>query len=73
MTEPLPGTPGPTLTALWDGLSPDQRAALRPHLLGDTSADWLASLLREHGLSVSASTIRSYRRAIRQKGVCNVG
>lgn len=69
MTEPLPGAPGPTLTALWDGLSSEQRAALCPHLLGDTSADWLTAVLREHGLTVSASTIRNYRRAIRQKGV----
>ncbi|MCX2949965.1 hypothetical protein [Lentzea sp. NEAU-D7] len=73
MTEPLPGTPGPTLAALWDGLTSDQRAALRPHLLGTTSADWLTTVLREHGLTVSASTIRNYRRATRQEGGVHVG
>ncbi|XVV02739.1 hypothetical protein ACQPW3_36115 [Actinosynnema sp. CA-248983] len=73
MTDALPGKPGPTLRALWDGLTSDQRTALRPHLLGDTSADWLTAVLREHGLTVSASTIRNYRRATRQKGGVHVG
>ncbi|ONI83525.1 hypothetical protein ALI22I_34100 [Saccharothrix sp. ALI-22-I] len=73
MTEPLPGAPGPTLAALWDGLSPVQRAALRPHLLGNTSADWLTAVLREHGHTVSASTIRNYRRTHRQKGGVHIG
>ncbi|WP_394615861.1 hypothetical protein JNUCC0626_40015 [Lentzea sp. JNUCC 0626] len=69
MTELLPGTPGRTLNALWDSLDDTQRAALRPHLLGGTSADWLAELLREAGRAVSASTIRTYRRALHQKEV----
>jgi hypothetical protein len=46
----------------------EEREALVPHLLGQTSADWLSSILRIHGHDVSATTIRTYRRALRQEG-----
>ena len=69
MNEPLPGSPGPSLEEIWGALSEDERAALRPHLLGETSADWLANVLREHGHNISASSLRTYRRALRQTGV----
>ncbi|AFU62097.1 hypothetical protein D854_gp45 [Streptomyces phage R4] len=69
MTRPvLPGTPGPTLIDIWSDLVDEEREALLPHLLGQTSADWLSSLLRLHGHDVSATTIRTYRRALRQEG-----
>jgi len=42
----------------------DERDAFYPHLVGDTSAEWLADLLTRHGTPVSASTIRSYRRSL---------
>ncbi|GAA0967299.1 hypothetical protein [Actinocorallia libanotica] len=63
----LPGAPGPSLLAIWGALSPSEREALAPHLVGETSADWLANLLRKYGHDVSATTIRTYRRALRQE------
>jgi hypothetical protein len=60
----LPGTPGPRLEAIWEALGPRAREALRKHLLGGTSADWIASTLRESGYPISASTIRTYRRSL---------
>lgn len=65
----LPGRPGKTLQAIWDAMSGFTRAAFRPHLLGDTSAEYLSDWLRRHGSPVSASTIRAYRRSLRQTGV----
>lgn len=64
----LPGTPGPTLIDIYSGLTLEERDALVPHLIGTTSADWLASILRIHGHDVSATTIRTYRRSLRQEG-----
>lgn len=65
----LPGSPGPRLQAIWDSLAEPERAALLAHLAGATSADFLADLLGRHGHTVSASSIRTYRRSIRQKEV----
>ncbi|MFF3249762.1 hypothetical protein ACFYWP_01860 [Actinacidiphila glaucinigra] len=64
----LPGEPGPTLSAIWGALTDAERYALSIHLLGETPADWLSTTLRRFGHDVSASTIRTYRRAIRQEG-----
>lgn len=63
----LPGTPPPTLARVWGDLSGVERALVREHILQGTSADWLADTLREFGYTVSATTIRSYRRSL--KGV----
>ncbi len=60
----LPGRPGTRLTTAWAALTQERRAALLPHLLGDTSADYLASWLTRAGHPVSASTIRTYRRGL---------
>ncbi|ATI18744.1 hypothetical protein SEA_DAUDAU_43 [Streptomyces phage Daudau] len=35
-------------------------------------AEQLAALLTHHGRAVSASTIRTYRRALRREGVASV-
>ncbi|MFG2923856.1 hypothetical protein ACGFYA_20400 [Streptomyces sp. NPDC048305] len=67
MTE-LPGDPGPTLHDIYAAMALTEQAAFAPHLLGETSADWLSALLRKHGHDVSATTIRTYRRALRQEG-----
>ena len=64
----LPGTPGRRLRAAYDAMTEVTRAAFRPHLLGDTSAEYLAGWLTRHGTPVSASTIRTYRRSLRQAG-----
>jgi hypothetical protein len=60
----LPGVPPPTLAALYGALSPVSQGALKAHLLGGTSADWIAQVLRNEGCAVSATTIRSYRRSL---------
>jgi hypothetical protein len=39
------------------------------HLLGGTSADWLAEALTEHGAPVGATTIKAYRRRIAERSV----
>jgi hypothetical protein len=67
--EELPGEPGPTLHDIYCAMSLDEQHAFAPHLLGETSADWLSKTLRKHGHDVSATTIRTYRRALRQDGV----
>jgi hypothetical protein len=64
----LPGSPGPTLEGIWVQLGDEAREALLPHLIGETSADWLSATLCKHGHYVSASTIRTYRRALRLEG-----
>jgi hypothetical protein len=64
----LPGTPGPRLRDAWDAMTEATRAAFRLHLLGDTSAEYLADWLGRHGTPVSASTIRTYRRSLRRSG-----
>ena len=51
------------LREVWDSVpSESARQALAEHLLGGTSADRLASALRDEGYTVGASTIRSWRR-----------
>lgn len=61
----LPGTPGPRLSAAYTAMDPATRDAFRPHLLGTTSAEYLAGWLIRAGTPVSASTIRTYRRGLR--------
>ncbi|MFG2209967.1 hypothetical protein ACIQK6_23985 [Streptomyces sp. NPDC091682] len=65
MSEPLPGSPGPTLTRLYGELEPDVRETVLIRLLDGSSAERLALVLRRHGHTVSASTIRTYRRSLR--------
>lgn len=64
----LPGTAGPKLAAAVDTMDDRTRDAFRSHLLGDTSAEYLAGWLTRAGTPVSASTIRTYRRSLRQSG-----
>ncbi|MFG2850896.1 hypothetical protein ACGFZ9_09520 [Streptomyces mirabilis] len=65
MTEPLPGEPGRTLKRLYEELEPDVRETVLVRLLDGSSAERLALVLRRHGHTVSASTIRTYRRSLR--------
>lgn len=64
----LPGNPGGRLRAAYDAMSTDTREAFRRHLVGDTSAEYLADWLARYGTPASASTIRTYRRSLRQAG-----
>lgn len=66
---PLPGSAGPALDKIWTDLGERERDLFFDHLFGGTSADWLATTLRKWGHDVSATTIRTYRRSLRQTGV----
>ena len=59
-----PGMTG-RLAEVWDELAPDERDALRPHLWGDTSAEWIAQTLTQHGHSIGATTIKKFRRLVK--------
>jgi len=61
----LPGRPGPKLAAAWTAMDAAKQAAFRPHLLGTTSAEYLAGWLTRAGTPVSTTTIRTYRRSLR--------
>lgn len=61
----LPGTPPPTLRALCESLDPATRASVQEHVVGGTSAEWLALVLTEHGHRIGATTIKRYRRSLR--------
>lgn len=63
---PLPGTPGPTLLAVWEALTAEERLVLGAVLQGDAPAEWLAEVLRACGHQVSATTIRTYRRSLKE-------
>lgn len=67
--DPLPGAPGKALSSVWSQLSPAAKAALRSHLLAGTSAEWLAITLTNAGYRIGASSIKAYRRSLRQEGV----
>jgi hypothetical protein len=60
----LPGKPGAKLLAAWDALSGEGKSVFLPHLLGETSAEWLSELLSTTETPVSASTLRTYRRSL---------
>jgi hypothetical protein len=62
----LPGNPGKALRVACDAMPEPIRSAFLAHLLGDTSAEYLAGWLARYGRPVSASTIRTYRRSLRQ-------
>lgn len=64
----LPGTPPPVLARIWDGLTKEARELVLDHLTSETSAEWLAHVLSDER-PVSATTIRTYRRALRRQGV----
>lgn len=68
VSAPLPGTPGPALQALWEALTAQERDAFLPHLIGNTASEWLAQILAAHGHKIGATTIKSYRRSLRQNG-----
>lgn len=63
MSGPLPGSPPPKLQEAYGALAPDARSAVLPHLIGDTSADYLSGWFSRYGAPVGATTIKAYRRA----------
>ncbi|MYT31772.1 MULTISPECIES: hypothetical protein [unclassified Streptomyces] len=66
-TRDLPGNPGPRLVGIWAALDPDEREVFERHLLQGTAAEQLVWVLARYGHHVSASTIRTYRRRLRQE------
>ena len=64
----LPGAPGHRIRGLWGALTAQERHALKPHLIGTTSAEWLADILTSQGHPIGATTIKVYRRSLRQNG-----
>lgn len=60
----LPGHPPRVLALAYNDLSDEARRALRPHLLGGTSSEYLADWLRRAGKPVGSRTIRRYRASI---------
>ncbi|MFG2996276.1 hypothetical protein [Streptomyces sp. NPDC048340] len=67
MSGSLPGSPGPRLQAIWQALDLREREAFERHLLQGTAAEDLVWILDRYGHRVSASTIRTYRRRLRQE------
>lgn len=65
----LPGTVPPKIRETWAQLSTVEQRALLPHLLGGTSADYLAGWLNRNGTPVGATTIKGYRRSLQEQGV----
>lgn len=60
----LPGTPPQVIARVWGDLSALERDAFYPHLVGHTSAEWLADTLTAQGYKISATSIRTYRRSL---------
>lgn len=60
----LPGNPPALLERIWGDLSGFERDVLFPHLVGHTSAEWVAHTLTENGYKISATSIRAYRRSL---------
>lgn len=61
----LPVEPAGRLAEILACITPESNDALVGHLLGGTSAEWLATILTSEGYSISASSIRGYRRAVK--------
>ena len=61
----LPVKPTGRLAEILKAVNPNARKALEKHLLGGTSADWLATVLASEGYPISASTIRTYRQGVK--------
>lgn len=63
MTAPaLPADAPPKLREAYSSLSSARRRAFYDHLIGGTSADYLAGWLKRAGSPVGATTIKSFRR-----------
>ncbi|MEU5403687.1 hypothetical protein ABZ348_30850 [Streptomyces sp. NPDC005963] len=69
----LPGKPGPKLEAIHASLEDSEKAALVQALVeSPMAAEVIAAILTTNGYTISPSTIRTYRRALRREGVNSV-
>ena len=55
------------LAEVWEEIPASARGPLQDHLLGGTSAEWIAETLKEEGYPIGASTIRTWRRNTRKE------
>ena len=60
---------GSRLEAIYGSLEAGERAALLAHLLGGTSAEWLAQTLTECGHPIGRSSIKRTRQKLKEGGV----
>lgn len=60
----IPGPVPEALARALDEMGVEGRDAFVPHLLGGTSADYLADWLERAGLPCRATTIKRYRREV---------
>lgn len=60
----LPGNPPAVIARVWADLNDLERDSLLPHLIGHTSAEWVAHTLAENGYKIGATSIRTYRRSL---------
>ncbi|MFE7463130.1 hypothetical protein ACFU6R_03360 [Streptomyces sp. NPDC057499] len=69
----LPGRPGPRLEAIYAALGDDEKKVVAQALIDSPlTAEAISAVLTQNGHTVSASTIRTYRRALRREGVPSV-
>lgn len=61
----LPIEPEGRLAEVLGELNSKRREAFVGHLLGGTSADWLARTMKQGGVPIGATTIKRYRAAVR--------
>jgi hypothetical protein len=66
---PLPGTPPAPVQQAYMAMTPGSAAAFRAHLLGGTSADWIADTMTRGGFPMGATRIRVWRRQLRKAGL----
>ena len=61
----LPVNPTGRLAEVLAAVNPNARKALEKHLLGGTSANWLAAVLTSEGYPIGCTTIKMYRHAVK--------
>ena len=65
----LPGSPPPKLQEVWEQFPPTVREVFLPHLTGGTAASYLSYWLKRWGTPVGETTIKEYRRQLREEGI----
>lgn len=55
------------LAEIFEEISEPARDAIAAHLLGGTSANWLARTLRDHGHPIGATALKDYRATLKQR------
>ena len=61
----LPVKPIGRLAEILASITPEANDALVEHLLGGTSANWIAATLTSEGYPIGSTTIRFYRQSVK--------